>query len=233
MRSAGCAINDYADRHVDGHVARTQHRPLVAGLLPARYALYWALGLALMALLLVVPLGPKVLAMCLPAAFLAASYPYTKRFFPLPQAYLGLAFGFGIPMAFIAIQGSVPLAAWCLFAANVAWTIAYDTQYAMVDKPDDLKIGIHTSAIFFERYDTLAVLFFNGLALGLWLVVAHALALHPAFFLGWAIALVLVCVHHQWLKTGQPVLYFRAFLHNNWVGAALFGGVCLGVFLKV
>lgn len=135
MRSAGCAINDYADRDIDLHVERTRTRPLTSGRITSREALLIAAGLALVALLITLPLGLPVVLMSVPAAFLAASYPFTKRFFPMPQAYLGIAFGFSIPMAYVAVQGSVPLEGWLVFIANVFWTVAYDTEYALVDKP--------------------------------------------------------------------------------------------------
>ena len=157
MRSAGCVINDYADRDIDPHVARTRERPLAAGKVSPKEALLLAAGLALLAFLLVLPLGKLVIRLSFVALFLAASYPFTKRFFAIPQAYLGIAFGFGIPMSYAALWGAVPQEAWLLLAANVFWAVAYDTEYAMVDRVDDLKIGIKTSAITFGRYDIAAI----------------------------------------------------------------------------
>ena len=157
MRSAGCAINDYADRDIDLHVERTRNRPLTSGRIGEKEALLLAAGLAVLALLITLPLGWPVILMSIPAAFLAGSYPFTKRFFPMPQAYLGIAFGFSIPMAFVAVQGSVPLHAWLVFVANVFWTVAYDTEYALVDKPDDLKLNIKTAAITLGRYDVVGI----------------------------------------------------------------------------
>ena len=157
MRSAGCVINDYADRDFDPHVARTRERPLAAGKVSPKEALLLAAGLSLLAFLLILPLNALVLKLSVVALFLAASYPFTKRFFAIPQAYLGIAFGFGIPMSYAALWGEVPLEAWVLLAANIFWAIAYDTQYAMVDREDDLKIGIKTSAITFGRYDLVAI----------------------------------------------------------------------------
>ena len=144
MRSAGCVINDYADRDFDPHVARTRERPLAAGKVSPREALLLAAGLSLLAFLLIVPLGKFVIGLSFVALFLAASYPFTKRFLAIPQAYLGIAFGFGIPMTYAALWNAIPLEAWLLLAANVFWAVAYDTEYAMVDRADDLKIGIKT-----------------------------------------------------------------------------------------
>jgi len=146
MRSAGCAINDYADRHIDKYVERTKERPLTSGKVSERETVWLAAGLALAAFLLILPLNPLTWLLSFPALFLAASYPFTKRFLVIPQAYLGIAFGFGIPMAFAAQLGEVPLMAWLLLLANVFWAIAYDTEYAMVDRDDDMHLGIHSSA---------------------------------------------------------------------------------------
>ena len=157
MRSAGCVMNDYADRDFDPHVARTRERPLAAGKVSPKEALLLAAGLSLLAFLLILPLNTLVLKLSVVALFLAASYPFTKRFFAIPQAYLGIAFGFGIPMSYAALWGEVPREAWLLLGANVFWAIAYDTEYALVDREDDLKIGIKTSAITFGRYDLAAI----------------------------------------------------------------------------
>jgi 4-hydroxybenzoate polyprenyltransferase len=165
MRSAGCVINDYADKDFDGHVERTRNRPLAARRVRPGEALLLAAGLALLSFLLVLPLNGLTIALSVPAVFLAGSYPFTKRFLAIPQAYLGIAFGFGIPMAFAALQGEVPLVAWVMLLANVFWAVAYDTEYAMVDRPDDLKIGIKTSAITFGRFDVAAVMACYGLTL--------------------------------------------------------------------
>ena len=158
MRSAGCVVNDFADRDIDGAVARTNQRPFAQGLVSKSEALLLLLILCLLAALCLLPLNRLTWLMSLPALFLAITYPFTKRFFPLPQFYLGLAFSFGIPMAFAAVTESVPPLAWLIFAANVLWTLAYDTIYAMADKEDDLKIGIKTSAITFGRHDVEAVM---------------------------------------------------------------------------
>ncbi|MEI2414608.1 4-hydroxybenzoate octaprenyltransferase [Orrella sp. JC864] len=225
MRSAGCAINDYFDRDVDLHVARTRARVLTTGQIRPGEALAVAAALALVSFLLVLPLNALTIKLAFVGAFLAASYPLMKRFFAIPQAYLGIAFGFGIPMGFAALQGQIPAAGWVMLAANVLWAIAYDTEYAMVDRPDDLKLGLKTSAITFGRWDvamvalcyagTLALLGWAGALLGYgW---PHALGLAAAG----AIALR----HLWWIRDRQPQACFRAFLHNTWFGFAVFAGI--------
>ncbi|HEX4879155.1 MAG TPA: 4-hydroxybenzoate octaprenyltransferase [Limnobacter sp.] len=225
MRSSGCAINDYADRDIDHRVERTRNRPLTAGRIQSWEALALAAGLALIALLVTLPLGLAVILMSIPAAFLAASYPFTKRFFPMPQAYLGIAFGFSIPMAFVAVQGSVPWYAWLVFLANVFWTVAYDTEYALVDKQDDLKIGIKTSAITLGRFDVLGIMLCYALCLSLWAVVGFALGFSVWFWLAWSVAAGLAAYHHRLIRHRDRAQCFRAFLHNNWFGFALFAGL--------
>ena len=185
MRSAGCVINDFADRDFDKHVERTKERPLTAGNVSTREALWLFAGLCVAAFLLVLLLGkPLVIALSVPALFLAASYPFTKRFFAIPQAYLGIAFGFGIPMAYAAHQGGVPAQAWWLLLANIFWAVAYDTEYAMVDRDDDLKIGIKTSAITFGRFDVAAVMLCYVATLGLIGWIGATLNLGWAFYAG-------------------------------------------------
>jgi 4-hydroxybenzoate polyprenyltransferase len=225
MRSAGCVINDWADRDFDGHVARTRERPLVNGQVSPREALWLAAGLALCAFLLILPLDRMVLWLSLPALFLAISYPFSKRFLAIPQAYLGIAFGFGIPMAFAAVQGAVPLLGWLLVLANVFWCVAYDTEYAMVDRADDLKIGIRTSAITFGRFDVLAVMLCYAVFLAIMLGVGLHLARGWGYFAGLALALVIVLYHFSLIRKREPQPCFHAFLHNNWVGAAVFVGI--------
>src|SRR6478672_6187730 len=171
MRSAGCVVNDYADRDFDGHVERTKNRPLATRSVSTKEALLLAAGLSLVAFLLILPLNRLTLELSVVALFLAGSYPFTKRFFAMPQAYLGIAFSFGIPMAFAAQTGEVPLMAWFLMGANLLWVIAYDTEYAMVDKVDDLKIGIKTSAITFGRFDVAGVMACHAAFLGAMVVI--------------------------------------------------------------
>ena len=227
MRSAGCVINDYADRHIDPHVARTRERPLAAGKVSPREALFLAAGLSLLAFLLIFPLNRLVLMLSVIALFLAASYPYTKRFFAIPQAYLGIAFGFGIPMSYAAIWDSIPSEAWVLLAANTFWAVAYDTQYAMVDRADDLKIGIKTSAITFGRFDLAAIAVGYSITLGLLAWVGWQRGLGVAFYGGLAIAAAIALYHMLLIRTRDPQQCFRAFLHNIWFGAAVFGGIAL------
>ena len=231
MRSAGCVINDYADRDFDPHVERTKNRPLATGKVSPREALLLAAGLALAAFLLILPLNSLVLGLSVVALFLAASYPFTKRFFALPQAYLGIAFGFGIPMSYAAVQGVIPIEAWILLAANVFWALAYDTEYAMVDYHDDLKIGIKTSAITFGKFANAAVACCYGAMLILLAWVGLRLHMGWPYYAGLGIALTLAC-YHLWLIRGRdPHACFRAFLHNVWIGAAVFAGIVANFLL--
>ncbi|KAB2325162.1 4-hydroxybenzoate octaprenyltransferase [Betaproteobacteria bacterium SCN1] len=225
MRSAGCVMNDYADRDFDPHVARTRDRPLAAGRVSGREALLLAAGLSLLAFLLILPLDPLVWKLSVVALFLAASYPFTKRFFAIPQAYLGIAFGFGIPMSYAALWGEVPLEAWLLLLANVFWAVAYDTEYAMVDRADDLKIGIKTSAITFGRFDlaAIALCYAATLALLAWVGGQHGIGW--PFYAGLAGAAAIAVYHMRLIRDREPRACFRAFLHNTWFGAAVFAGL--------
>jgi 4-hydroxybenzoate polyprenyltransferase len=225
MRSSGCAVNDYADRNFDRHVKRTQNRPITSGRLSPREALWVAAALALLALILILPLNNLTLLMSIPAAFLAASYPVTKRFFAIPQAYLGIAFGFGIPMAFAAQLGHVPLVAWLLLAANVCWSIAYDTEYAMVDRDDDIHLGIHSSALFFGRYDVAAVMACYALTLALLCIAGGMAGLGWMFYAGLIAAGGIAIYHYTLIKRREREPCFKAFLHNTWFGAAVFAGI--------
>jgi 4-hydroxybenzoate polyprenyltransferase len=226
MRSAGCVINDYADRDFDPHVERTKNRPLAAGRVSPKEALILAGVLALLAFVLILPLQNMLLIqLSVIAAFLAASYPYTKRFLAIPQAYLGIAFGFGIPMAYAAHLDAVPSIAWVLMAANVFWAVAYDTEYAMVDRADDLKIGIKTSAITFGRHDITAVMLCYGITLALLGYVGWQLHLVWPYYLGLAAAAGIAGYHYTLIKERDPARCFKAFLHNNWFGAAVFAGM--------
>ncbi len=227
MRSAGCVINDYADRDIDKHVKRTQHRPVTSGQVSTREALWLAATLAILALLLILPLNTLTLLLSVPAVILAGSYPYTKRFLAIPQAYLGIAFGFGIPMAFAAIQNNVPTIAWWLLLANIFWCIAYDTEYAMVDRDDDIYLGIHSSALFFGKYDVLAVMGCYTLAIGILVYVGLLLHLGSAYYLGLAAAGGIALYHYTLIRDRQRDNCFKAFLHNNWFGAAVFAGIAL------
>ncbi|MDD3884479.1 MAG: 4-hydroxybenzoate octaprenyltransferase [Gallionella sp.] len=232
MRSAGCAINDYADRHIDKHVKRTQDRPLTSGKVSERETIWLAVGLALLAFVLILPLHPLTWLMAFPAAFLAGSYPFTKRFFAIPQAYLGIAFGFGIPMAFAATLGEVPPVAWVLLLANVCWAIAYDTEYAMVDRDDDIHLGIHSSALFFGRYDVLAVMLCYLLTLLLLALAGKMAGLGATYFVGLLAAAAIAGYHYTLIKTRSRENCFKAFLHNNWFGAAVFAGLAADYVLR-
>ena len=230
MRSAGCVVNDYADRHFDPHVERTKNRPLAAGRVSEKEALILAGVLALSAFVLILPLKNLLLIeLSVAAAFLAASYPYTKRFLAIPQAYLGIAFGFGIPMAYAAHLDAVPAIAWQLMAANVFWAIAYDTEYAMVDRADDLKIGIKTSAITFGRHDIAAVMLCYGITLALLAYIGWKIHLYWPYYLGLAAAAGIAGYHYTLIRERDPARCFKAFLHNNWFGAAVFAGMVGGL----
>jgi 4-hydroxybenzoate polyprenyltransferase len=228
MRSAGCVINDYADRNFDPHVERTRDRPLAAGKVSKKEALLLALVLALLSFLLILPLKNRlVIELSVAALFLAASYPFTKRFFAIPQAYLGIAFGFGIPMAYAAHLNGIAPEAWWLLAANVCWAIAYDTEYAMVDRADDLKIGIRTSAITFGRFDVLAVMLCYAASLLLLGWVGRRLHLGAFFYGGLGLAAGIAIYHYFLIKRREPMQCFKAFRHNNWVGAVIFSGLLI------
>ena len=228
MRSAGCAINDYADRDIDDKVQRTRDRPLAARHIAPWEALMVAAVLSVMALALVVLfLNPMTLYLSFAALLLAASYPYTKRFFAMPQAYLGIAFGFGIPMAFAATTGAVPAIAWWLMLANVFWTIAYDTEYAMVDRDDDIRIGIKSSALLFGRYDVLAVMFCYAMMLGLLASLGWHLGFAWIYFAALVLAAGLAYRHYLMIRSRSREACFKAFLHNNWIGAVIFVGLTL------
>ena len=226
MRSAGCVINDYADRDFDKHVERTKERPLTAGKVTTKEALALFAGLSLLSFVLVLLLGNTlVIWLSVPALFLAASYPFTKRFLAIPQAYLGIAFGFGIPMAYAAQVGGVPAEAWWLLLANVFWAVAYDTEYAMVDREDDLKIGIKTSAITFGRFDVAAVMACYAATLAIIGGIGWTLHLGLAFYSGLAVAAGIMGVHYTWIRGRERMPCFKAFLHNNWVGLVIFVGI--------
>ena len=227
MRSAGCAINDYLDRDVDGSVKRTENRVLAMGLIAPKEALWVTAALAGVAFLLVLPLNRLTIGLSVVAAFIAAVYPLFKRFFPIPQAWLGLGYGFGIPMAYAAVLDTVPVTAWLLLAANVFWTVAYDTEYAMVDRDDDLKLGLHSSAITFGRFDIAAIMICYLLMLGLTLVTGYLAGLGRWALVGWLGAIACVIYHRYLICNRDRDNCFRAFNHNNWLGFSLFIGIVL------
>ncbi|MBA3032838.1 MAG: 4-hydroxybenzoate octaprenyltransferase [Gammaproteobacteria bacterium] len=233
MRSAGCVINDYADRDFDPHVERTKARPLAAGTVTSREAFILCGFLVVCAFLLILPLlTPLLFGLAVAAVFLAASYPFTKRFFALPQAYLGVAFGFGIPMAFAAILGRIPEIAWWLLAANIFWALAYDTEYALVDRDDDIRIGIRTSALTFGRFDIAAIMLCYGATLVLLAWVGWQLGFGWPYALGLAAAAAIAGYHYTLIRERDRMRCFKAFLHNNWFGAAVFAGIALDYLLR-
>jgi 4-hydroxybenzoate polyprenyltransferase len=227
MRSAGCAVNDWADRRYDAQVERTRERPLAAGLIRPWEALALAALLSLAAFALVWKLDTLAVKYSVAALAIAAVYPFTKRFFWMPQAWLGLAFGFGIPMAFAALRGEVPALAWALVAANVFWTVAYDTEYAMVDREDDRRIGIRTSAILFGKYDVAAVMACYALFLATLAAIGLWQGYGPVYYAGLAGAAALALSHYAMIEGRTREGCFKAFLGNNWVGAAVFVGIVL------
>jgi 4-hydroxybenzoate polyprenyltransferase len=232
MRSAGCAINDFADRDFDRYVKRTAERPLTSGRISSWEAVMVAVLLALASFLLILPLNALTLQLSAVAVVVAATYPYFKRFFALPQAYLGIAFGFGIPMAFAAVQDRIPASAWMLLVANVFWALAYDTEYAMVDRDDDLKIGIKTSAITFGRFDVAAVMLCYAATLAIILVVGWHAGLRGWFVSGLLAAAVCAGYHFRLIRNRERTGCFAAFRHNNWLGALVFAGIAMDYALR-
>jgi 4-hydroxybenzoate polyprenyltransferase len=230
MRSAGCVINDFADRDFDPHVERTRNRPLAAGLVSPGEALALAAVLAALAFFLVLFLNRLTILLSLAALFLAVTYPFTKRFFSLPQAYLGIAFGISIPMAFAAHHNTVPAVAWVMLLANVFWAIAYDTEYAMVDRDDDLKVGIKSSAILFGRHDVAAVMTCHAVFLGIMAMIGVWQQLGALYYAGLVLAAGFVFSQYRLIRERDRERCFQAFLNNNWVGAAIFAGLALDIF---
>jgi 4-hydroxybenzoate polyprenyltransferase len=232
MRSAGCAINDYADRDFDRHVKRTQSRPVTSGKISGKEAVAVAGVLALLAFLLIQPLNAFTKQLSVLALLIAFVYPFTKRFFAMPQAVLGIAFGFGIPMAYAAILDFIPLEAWILFVGNIFWAIAYDTAYAMVDRDDDLRLGLRTSAITFGQYDVVAIAVSYGILFISQIWVAQLANLSNYFLMGWFAALACAIYHLKLVSSRKREDCFKAFRHNNWLGGFLFLGIALGLGLN-
>jgi 4-hydroxybenzoate polyprenyltransferase len=224
MRSAGCAINDAADFRYDAQVKRTAQRVVAQGLVSPREAVAVATLLAGLSALLLLALNDAALRLAIAAVAIAATYPLFKRFFPVPQLYLGVAFSFGIPMAFAAVQGAVPVVGWWLFLANNFWVVAYDTEYAMVDRDDDLRVGIKSSAIFFGRADVAVVMACYGAYLSLLILLGNAIDAQWPFYAGCAVAFALALHHYFLIRERTRAGCFRAFRHNNWVGLAVFAG---------
>ena len=232
MRSAGCAVNDAADAHYDAHVKRTADRVVARGLVSRREALTVALALACIAALLLPLLNGAALRLAFIAVVIAATYPLAKRFFPVPQLYLGVAFSFGIPMAFAAVLGAVPIIGWLLMLANAFWVMAYDTEYAMVDRDDDLRLGIKSSAIFFGRFDVAAVMACYAAFLSLLIYIGVQMQASWPFYAGCAVAAALVPFHFKWIRARSRAGCLRAFRHNNWVGLAVFAGTVVDFALR-
>jgi 4-hydroxybenzoate polyprenyltransferase len=233
-RSAGCIINDYADRNFDPHVERTRDRPLAAGVLSAREALTLAAVLLLLAFLLVLLLK-NTLAMVLSfvALGLMVVYPFLKRFFVFPQAWLGIAFGFSIPMAYAAQYNKLVTVTWVLLAANIFWAIAYDTEYAMVDRDDDVKLGLRSSAILLGRYDVAGVMVAHGLFLLTMVLIGYTQFLGVLYYVGLAVAAALVYLQYRLIRDRTREGCFKAFLNNNWVGLAIWLGLVLDLQLRL
>jgi 4-hydroxybenzoate polyprenyltransferase len=231
MRSAGCAINDYADRHIDGKVARTRHRPLAVGLIKPKEALAVFTVLSLLAFCLVLLLDWKTISMSVVAVILAALYPFMKRFTHLPQLVLGMAFGWAVPMAFVALTGSVSDAGWLLYMATVIWALIYDTEYAMVDRDDDIKIGVKSTAILFGEYDRIMIGLLQLTMLVLLVMVGSKLELGLYYHLGIAAGAGMFLRQQIMIRNREPQKCFAAFLNNNGFGMIIFVGVVLDYLL--
>ncbi len=227
MRSAGCAINDFADRNLDGHVARTSQRPLASGRVSPTEAVGVFVALALTAFLLVLLLNIQTILMSLAAAALAATYPFMKRYTHFPQVVLGAAFGWAVPMAFTALQGQIPFEAWVLFVATLLWAVIYDTMYAMVDREDDLKVGIKSTAIAFGTYDRFVIGVLQLVMLVLLVAVGVLTERGELFYLGVLVTGGLFLYQQYLIREREPSACFRAFLNNNYVGLALFVALVL------
>ena len=233
MRSAGCAINDYADREIHRHVERTKLRPLAAGKITAKEALGVFAVLSLVAFFLVLQLNTYTIFLSFVAVLLAASYPFMKRFHSLPQLHLGAAFAWAIPMGFTAVNTEAPpLEAWLLFIATLLWTIAYDTIYALSDKADDLKIGVKSSAILFGKYDKLIIALLQSFTIFILIWAGYLIGFGVYYYISLLIATLLFIYQHKMIKDREPVRCLQAFLHNNWVGMAIFIGIFVDYFLS-
>ncbi len=232
MRSAGCVINDYADRKVDPHVARTELRPIASGKVEPLEALQLFGVLGLLSLLLVLLMNPLTVYLSVGGVFLAIIYPYMKRYTHLPQLFLGAAFGWAIPMVYAAQTNSVPAMAWLIFTVAIVWAVVYDTMYAMVDRDDDLKIGVKSTAILFGDLDKAFIGLFQVLLLIGLLMVGDKAGLSTFYFTGVFIAGVLMVYHQYLIKDRLPAKCFAAFLHNNWLGFTVFAGLALDYLFK-
>jgi len=231
MRSAGCCVNDVADRDFDRHVQRTAERPVTSGRLRSREALAVGAALALLAFALVLSTNALTIQYSFAALLIALAYPYAKRWVSMPQAVLGVAFSFGIPMAYAAVGMQVPWTAWALLLGNLCWVIAYDTEYAMVDREDDLKIGIKTSAITLGRWDVAAIMGFYALYLGSWATLGWLAGLRSVFLLGIAAAASQALWHYRLIRSRARAGCFQAFKQNHWLGLAVFAGIAADLAL--
>ena len=232
MRSAGCVINDYADRDFDQHVARTKDRPIAAGRVSPKEALLLFCGLCFSAFLLVLLMNSLTVWLSLAGGFLAAIYPFMKRYTHLPQVYLGAAFGWAVPMAFAAQTGEVPRTAWLLFVATVLWATAYDTMYGMVDREEDRKIGVKSTAILFGEADRAIIGLIQVLALAALALAGQAAGLGGYYYFGLLLAAGLALYQQFLIRERTPEQCFKAFLNNNWFGAAVFSGIILDFLAK-
>ena len=233
MRSAGCVINDYADRDFDPHVARTRGRPIAAGQVTPRGALILFAVLCLLALGLVLLMNSLTIWLSLVGALLAVTYPFMKRYTHLPQVYLGAAFGWAVPMAFAAQTGEVPRVAWLLFVATILWATAYDTMYGMVDREDDLKIGVKSTAILFGESDRLIIAIIQAVLLLALVFAGQAAGLGIYYYFGLLLATALLVYQQYLIRERRPAACFKAFLNNNWFGAAVFGGIVLDYLARL
>jgi len=227
MRAAGCVINDVADRDFDPYVSRTRGRPIAAGRVSVKEAMGLFIVLCLLAFALVLTMNNLTIMLAFAGVLLAAIYPFVKRYTHLPQVFLGMAFGWSVPMAFAAQTGTVPIVAWLLFIATVLWATAYDTMYAMVDRADDIRIGVKSTAILFGDADRIIIALIQGLLLLVLIMIGQRLALGTYFYAGLLIATVLLVYQQFLIQARVPDRCFRAFLNNNWLGAAVFAGLVL------
>lgn len=232
MRAAGCVINDFADRNFDGHVKRTAERPMPSGKVSEREALGLFGLLVLVSFLLVLTMNTLTVMLSVVGLALAAAYPFMKRYTHLPQLVLGMAFGWSIPMAYAAQAGELPVVAWLLFAANILWTIAYDTQYAMVDRDDDLKVGIKSAAILFGRFDKIIIGVLQLSTLVLMILIGHSLDLHQVYYWFLLMASGLFVYQQRLIGSRERELCFKAFLNNNYVGMLIFLGIAISVMMQ-
>ncbi len=230
MRAAGCVVNDFADRKIDGHVKRTRERPLPSGAITSREAKVLFVGLVLISFLLVLTMNSLTIWLSLGGLLLAWMYPFMKRYTHLPQVVLGAAFGWAIPMGWAAVSETLPLTCWLLFLANICWTVAYDTQYAMVDRDDDLKIGVKSTAILFGRHDKLIIGLLQLATLLLLVLIGWLSGLGVIFYWGLLVAAVLFIHQQKLIADRQREKCFQAFLNNNYVGLALFAGIALSIW---